>query len=41
MHHDDAVRLTTVWLNEYYGIQQEYKVNKKSLKWLENLKQKK
>lgn len=35
MHHDDAVRLTTVWLSEYYGIQQEFKVNKK---WLKKLK---
>ena len=34
MQHDDAVRLTTVWLNEYYGIQQEFKVNKKWLKKL-------
>ena len=34
MCHDDAVRLTTVWLNEYYGVQQEFKVNKKWLKKL-------
>jgi len=34
MMHDDAVRLATVWLNEYYGEIQEFKVNKKWLKKL-------
>ena len=38
MPHEDAVRLTTVWLNEYYEKTQELKINKK---WLNNLKQKK
>jgi hypothetical protein len=41
MTHDDAVRLATVWLNEYYDVLQELKISKKSFKWLENLKQKK
>jgi hypothetical protein len=35
MTHDDAVRLTTVWLNEYYEEMQELKLNKK---WLKKLK---
>jgi hypothetical protein len=29
MHHDDAVRLATVWLNEYHEVLQELKINKK------------
>jgi hypothetical protein len=33
MHHDDAVRLATVWLNEYHDVLQELKLNKK---WLKN-----
>ena len=32
MHHDDAVRLATVWLNEYHEVLQELKINKKWLK---------
>ena len=36
MHHDDAVRLATVWLNEYHEVLQELKINKK---WLKKLKQ--
>jgi len=35
MSHEDAVRLATVWLNEYYGKTQELKLNKK---WLKKLK---
>ena len=34
MSHEDAVRLTTVWLNEYYEKTQELKLNKKWLKKL-------
>jgi hypothetical protein len=34
MTHDDAVRLATVWLNEYYEVMQELKLNKKWLKKL-------
>jgi len=34
MTHDDAVRLTTVWLNEYYEEMQELKLNNKWLKKL-------
>ena len=36
MHHDDAVRLATVWLNEYHEVLQKLKINKK---WLKKLKQ--
>ena len=36
MAHDDAVRLATVWLNEYHGVLQKLKINKK---WLKKLKQ--
>ena len=35
MKHEDAVRLVTVWLNEYYDETQELKINKK---WLKKLK---
>lgn len=34
----DAVRLITVWLNEYYVEQQTLKISKKTQKWLNNLK---
>lgn len=34
MKHEDAVRLVTVWLNEYYDETQELKLNKKWLKKL-------
>jgi hypothetical protein len=34
MTHDDAVRLATVWLNEYYEVVQELKLNNKWLKKL-------
>lgn len=34
MPHEDAVRLTTVWLNEYYEKTQELKINNKWLKKL-------
>jgi len=34
MTHDDAVRLTTVWLNEYHEVLQKLKFNNK---WLKNL----
>jgi hypothetical protein len=34
MKHEDAVRLTTVWLNEYYDETQELKINNKWLKKL-------
>ncbi len=37
MHHDDAVRLATVWLNEYHEVLQELKVSKK---WLKKIKSK-
>ncbi len=32
--HEDAIRLTTVWLNEYYEVVQELKLNNKWLKKL-------
>ncbi len=38
MTHEDAVRLITVWLNEYYVMQQDFKVSKKTIKWLKNKK---
>jgi len=38
MAHEDAVRLITVWLNEYYVMQQDFKVSKKTIKWLKNKK---
>lgn len=41
MTHEDAVRLTTVWLNEYYVEQQTLKISRKTKKWLNNLNQKK
>ena len=34
MPHEDAVRLTTVWLNEYHEKTQELKINNKWLKKL-------
>ena len=32
--HDDAIRLSTVWLNEWYEKQDEFKISKKTLKFL-------
>lgn len=32
MHRSDAIRLATVWLNEYHDVQQELKLSKKWLK---------
>ena len=39
MAHEDAVRLVTVWLNEYYVLQQDFKISKKTIKWLKSAKQ--
>jgi hypothetical protein len=41
MSREDAVRLATVWFNEYYEKQQVLKISKKTKKWLNKLEQKK
>lgn len=38
MPHDDAIRLCTVWLNEWYEKQDKFKISKKALKILNNPK---